>query len=66
MLSLVCLPLLRYAEAKQDFDHAKDAKDLARWKGSELMDAVKRNTFDLAKERRQIRNSGVAPKRRRK
>jgi hypothetical protein len=51
-LSIQCLPLLRYSEAKNAFDNAKDEDDLKAWKGSSMMKSVKRNTFDLAKERR--------------
>ena len=52
-LSLTCIPLLRYAEAKAEFDAAKDDKSLERWKGSSLMASVRKNTFELAQERRQ-------------
>lgn len=54
-LSLICIPLLRYAEAKAEFDAAKDDKALERWKGSTVMEAVRRNTFELAQERRKKR-----------
>lgn len=62
-LSLICLPLLRYAEAKAEFDHAKDDKQLERWRGSSVMDAVKKNTFELAQERRKrfAAAPGVSP-----
>ena len=51
-LSLVCLTLLNYADAKRAFDQAKDkTRDLAAWKDSNLMPHVERNTFDLHKER---------------
>jgi len=56
-LSLICIPLLRYAEAKGDFDRSKEEKDLDRWKGSKLMSSVRKNTFELAAERRRKRAS---------
>jgi len=62
-LSLICIPLLRYAEAKADFDRAKDEKDLARWKGSKLMGSVKKNTFELRTERLARRAAASASER---
>lgn len=59
-LSLACIPLLRYAEAKAEFDAAKDDKALERWKGSSLMAGVRKNTFELAQERRQKRALAAA------
>lgn len=53
-LALVCIPLLRYAEAKRALDGAKTEDDAAlkAWKGSPLMEAVKQNTVGLHKERK--------------
>lgn len=65
-LALACLPLLRYAEAKAEFDHAKDDKDLERWKGSTIMDSVRKNTFELTKERRARRAAAAAAERKTK
>lgn len=53
-LALVCIPLLRYAEAKRALDGAKNDKDpmLKAWEGSPLMESVKRNWAALATERK--------------
>jgi len=50
-LSLTCVSLLRYAEAKQHEENAKDADDMKMWKGSKLMEEVLRNKFQLHRER---------------
>lgn len=50
-LSLLCLPLINYAEAKAAFDGAEDDEALKGWAGSKSMEAVTRNTFELHKER---------------
>lgn len=49
--SLVCLPMLRYAEAKAAYERAKDPKDLASWRNSNVMDMVTKNAFELARDR---------------
>ena len=47
-LALVCMLLLRYAEAKSAWDHAKDkTEDLKAWQGSEVMGAVEDNVFEM-------------------
>lgn len=51
MLSLKVLPLLRYAEAYHVLKHADSKDTLKSWAGSKVMEEVKRNTFELHKER---------------
>lgn len=51
-LSLLCMQLLRYAEAKNAFEAAEDKAALG---SSEMMSRVARNTFDLHKERLKAR-----------
>lgn len=49
-LSIICLQMLRYAEAKRAEEVSKDEKDLEAWKGSWIMEQVLQNKFDLFKE----------------
>lgn len=51
LLSLVCLEFLAYAQAKNAFDSAKDDKALKPWSGSRLMESVKKNTFEIHKDK---------------
>jgi hypothetical protein len=51
-LSIACIYLLQYAEAKGAFDAAKDDKALEPWKGNKMMNEVRRNSRDLGLERR--------------
>jgi len=50
-LSLLCLPLLRYAEAYHAERHAESEDALKPWKGNPVMEDVLRNKFELHKER---------------
>jgi hypothetical protein len=59
-LSLLCLPLLRYAEAKQAEENSKSEEELKAWKGSKIMEAVLENKFSLHKERIAKRQRGDA------
>ena len=45
-LSLVCYPLLQYAEAHAAYRRAS-ASELKAWRGSRLMDQVTENDFAL-------------------
>lgn len=51
-LSIVALQFLSYSRAKGEYDAADgDQKKLEHWKGSELMDTVRDNTFKAMKAR---------------
>lgn len=50
-LTVNALPLLRYAEAYQAFKHAESEESLKPWRGSPIMEQVKRNVFDLHRKR---------------
>ena len=58
-LSLLCIPLLKYAEAKRAFDAAKDPKDLEPWRTSVMMALVKRNAASLSDDRKAKRQEAV-------
>jgi hypothetical protein len=51
-LSLAALLLLQYAEAKRVLEDGQD-EAMKAWKGSQIMDAAKRNHLDLMAERRE-------------
>lgn len=46
-LDILCVELLRYAEAKTVFD-SNNKKAIEAWKGSEMMEEVTRNSFAAA------------------
>lgn len=50
-LSLLCISLLRYAEAHGAEERSKSKEDLAPWKGSKIMELVLENKFALHKAR---------------
>lgn len=54
-LSLECVPLLHYAEAKSVYDRAKDKSELGAWEDSPVMELQIDNYFQLAKEKRERR-----------
>ncbi len=55
-LSLVCLTLLNYADAKRAFERGNE-HELASWKDSPMMGHVEKNTFDLHQERLEQRKA---------
>lgn len=56
-LSLLCLSVLRYAEAKSAEERSESESDLASWKGSQLMERVLENKFALHKEKTEARKA---------
>ncbi len=50
-LSLSCMQLLRYSEAKHAFDHADKKKELDVWKGNSMMERVQKYEFAKAEAR---------------
>jgi len=65
-MSLLCVSLLRYAEAKRAEETAKSEEELASWKGSEVMEKVLRNKYELHKERTAARAARAAEEERQK
>lgn len=49
-LSLKCLPLIRYAEAKHAEEHQQDESEMKAWRGSQMMKLVLENKFQLHRE----------------